>query len=87
MACADVLDALISKRLYKEPMSIDEAMKIFEESKGTHFEPCIADAVIACKDEIQKIDEYFKKKEAESNVIEQQWWASYHQKLENHNNR
>ena len=46
MAAADVLDALISQRLYKEPMSIDETIDVFEKSKGMHFEPCIADAVI-----------------------------------------
>lgn len=55
MAAADVLDALLSRRQYKEPMSIDKAMSIFLESRGTHFEPCIVDAVINCKDRIYEI--------------------------------
>ncbi|MBQ0051670.1 MAG: HD domain-containing protein [Treponema sp.] len=78
MAAADVLDALISQRLYKEPMSLDAAMKVFEESKGTHFEPCIADAVIACREEIEKIDKEFKKEETAENNEELQWWYRYH---------
>lgn len=41
MAVADVFDALISKRCYKEPMSLDEAYQIIMESSGTHFDPVI----------------------------------------------
>ena len=78
MAAADVLDALISQRLYKDPMSIDDAMKVFEESKGQHFEPCIADAVIACKEEIRKIDAQFKSEESAKYNEELQWWYRYH---------
>ncbi len=78
MAAADVLDALISKRYYKEPMSIDAAMRVFFDSKGTHFEPCIADAVISLKDEIQKIDEEFKRTEAELYKEKLEWWHRYH---------
>lgn len=78
MAAADVLDALISQRLYKEPMSVDEAMKVFKESSGTHFEPCIAEAVIACRDTIQVIDSQFKEEESAENNKELQWWYRYH---------
>jgi len=63
MTAADVLDALISLRTYKEPMPLDKAMRIFEDSSGKQFEPCIVDAVVACKEEIKKIDSDFKKKE------------------------
>ena len=55
MAAADVLDALLSKRQYKEAMSIEQAMNIFKESRGTHFEPCIVDAVLACQDSIKSV--------------------------------
>lgn len=55
MAAADVLDALLSKRQYKEAMSIDKAMDIFKESSGSHFEPCIVEAVLACKDSIEEV--------------------------------
>jgi response regulator RpfG family c-di-GMP phosphodiesterase len=30
-------------------------LDIFEKSRGSHFEPCIVDAVFACQDKIRKI--------------------------------
>ena len=39
MAVADVFDALISKRVYKDAMSIEEAYRILQEDAGTHFDP------------------------------------------------
>ena len=82
MACADVLDALISERLYKKPFSIEKAMEIFEESKGSHFEPCIADAVIACKPLIFMIDADFKQSEETEQSEELKWWTDYHNELQ-----
>ncbi len=81
MAAADVLDALISKRLYKDPFTIDDALKVFADSKGTHFEECIAQAVIDCREEIIKIDAGFKKTEAETEEKEFNWWKNYHDNL------
>jgi putative two-component system response regulator len=43
MAIADVYDALVSKRPYKEPFSAAEARKIIEEGKGTQFDPVLVD--------------------------------------------
>lgn len=81
MAAADVLDALISQRLYKDPVSIDEAMDIFKKSSGIHFEPCIAQAVINCKSMIEIIDNDFKTSEASTNAEELEWWMRYHSNL------
>ena len=81
MAAADVLDALISQRLYKDPMSIEEAMDVFQKSKGMHFEPCIADAVISCRHLIELIDQDFKTQEASTNAEELEWWQRYHENL------
>ena len=39
MAIADVYDALVSKRVYKEAMSFEEADKIIMEGMGKHFDP------------------------------------------------
>jgi HD-GYP domain-containing protein (c-di-GMP phosphodiesterase class II) len=39
MALADVYDALISVRCYKDKMTPDEAFKIIEDESGTHFDP------------------------------------------------
>lgn len=52
MALADVFDALVSKRVYKERMSYEEAFKIIEESCGTHFEPELCKAFLECKEEL-----------------------------------
>jgi len=38
-AIVDVFDALTSKRPYKEPMSIDEALAILRRDSGSHFDP------------------------------------------------
>lgn len=78
MAAADVLDALVCQRLYKEPMTIDEAMEIFKTSSGSHFEPCIAETVIALKEELSEINERYKTVESSSNAIELEWWQKYH---------
>ena len=44
MAVADVFDALISKRIYKDAMPLEKAYAIIREESGTHFEPEIVDA-------------------------------------------
>lgn len=49
IAVADVFDALTSKRSYREPMTIEEAVKILIELKGTHLDPDIIDLFIEHK--------------------------------------
>ena len=39
MAVADVFDALVSRRSYKEPFTFEKAMSIIEEGAGTQFDP------------------------------------------------
>jgi len=41
MAIADVYDALISKRPYKEPFSHETAVMIINEGSGTQFDPAL----------------------------------------------
>ena len=41
MAIADVYDALVSKRVYKEKYSFDEANQIILEGMGTQFDPAL----------------------------------------------
>ena len=41
MAIADVYDALVSRRCYKEPMPYDKADRIMQESFGTSFDPSL----------------------------------------------
>lgn len=42
MAIADVYDALVSKRVYKEPMSFEKADAIITEGMGRQFDPDLA---------------------------------------------
>lgn len=46
MAIADVYDALISRRVYKEPFSQEKSVAIIREGRGTHFDPDVADAFL-----------------------------------------
>jgi len=48
MALADVFDALISRRVYKPPMDFEQARTVIVEERGTHFDPDVVDAFIAC---------------------------------------
>lgn len=55
MAAADVLDALLSRRLYKEAYEVEKTFDIMESLKGTQFEPCIVEAVMSLKEDIVRI--------------------------------
>ncbi|MCG8636120.1 MAG: HD domain-containing protein, partial [Desulfobacterales bacterium] len=55
MAIADVYDALISKRVYKDAFSHDKAKSILIEGRGTHFDPDVLDAFLAIEEEFTAI--------------------------------
>ena len=59
MAVADVFDALLSRRSYKEPFSFEKAMSIIKEGSGKHFDPKVVSAFEAASEEIKKISERF----------------------------
>jgi putative two-component system response regulator len=46
MALADVYDALISRRVYKEGMPHEKAVQIIAASKGSHFDPDMVDVFL-----------------------------------------
>lgn len=46
MALADVYDALISRRVYKEGMPHEQAAAIIAEGRGSHFDPDVVDAFL-----------------------------------------
>jgi putative two-component system response regulator len=64
MALADVFDALISRRVYKEPMSYAAAREIIINDRGSHFDPDIADAFIDRFDVFTAIAERYADSEA-----------------------
>jgi len=49
MAVADVYDALISRRPYKDPMSHAQAMTFIRQGSGAHFDPSVVAALDACE--------------------------------------
>ena len=55
MALADVYDALVSARVYKEEWAHEDAVKEILAGKGTHFDPCVVDAFIATEMEFRSI--------------------------------
>jgi len=59
MAVADVYDALIAKRVYKDAMPHEQAVKIIEEGSGTHFDPDVVAAFSEVKDEFAAIAQRF----------------------------
>ncbi len=60
MAMADVYDALISKRVYKEAFSHEKSVQLILGEKGTHFDPLIVDAFEQLQNEFKLIAEKFK---------------------------
>lgn len=55
MAIADVYDALISRRVYKEGMTHEKALQIIVEGKGSHFDPDMVDAFLELQDDFKAI--------------------------------
>lgn len=47
MALADVFDALISRRVYKEPLSYASARHFIEAQRALHFDPDVVDVFLA----------------------------------------
>ncbi|MBR1824526.1 MAG: HD domain-containing protein [Ruminococcus sp.] len=56
MAIADVYDALVSKRVYKERMSFEQADKIIMEGIGKHFDKALEKYYVSAR---PKLEEYY----------------------------
>ncbi|MCR4876060.1 MAG: HD domain-containing protein [Clostridiales bacterium] len=54
MAVADVYDALVSKRIYKEPMSFEKAAQIMVDRMGTQFDPRMLLVFLNCQDKLER---------------------------------
>ena len=69
MAVADVFDALVSSRVYKDAFPFEKAMDIIKKDSGSHFDPKVAEAFIAASDEVKTASEHFDKNKL-NNYIE-----------------
>ena len=56
MSVADVYDALVSKRCYKEPMSFEMACRIMIDGMGKQFDPDLENIFVAC---LKKLEKYY----------------------------
>ncbi len=59
VALADVYDALVSKRVYKNALGHDLARSIIIEESGTHFDPEIVEAFLSSEDKFIEIKKRF----------------------------
>jgi putative two-component system response regulator len=71
MAVADVYDALISKRVYKDAMSHAQAVHIIVNGRGNHFDPDVVDAFVAVQDECLQIAIAFADSDAARTDLQQ----------------
>jgi HD-GYP domain-containing protein (c-di-GMP phosphodiesterase class II) len=55
VAIADVFDALISPRSYRPALTIDDAVRVLEEGRGSQFDPQILDLFLKSLDEVVEI--------------------------------
>ena len=72
MAVADVYDALISRRVYKEGMPHDKAVAIILQGRGQHFDPDMVDALVAVQDQFWAIAQRFADSDADLQRKERQ---------------
>ncbi|PLX66454.1 MAG: hypothetical protein C0602_12415 [Denitrovibrio sp.] len=61
-AIVDVFDALVSERPYKSAFSIEKALEIIKEGRGTHFDPQVADVILnMTEEEVRDINKNLNK--------------------------
>lgn len=59
VALADVYDALITQKVYKDGMSHDAAVKVIASERGGHFDPNITDAFLEIQHEFKLISQKY----------------------------
>lgn len=60
VAVADVFDALVSERPYKEAIPVEDAVKIIEDDSGKHFDPMIVQAFKRALDKIISVKKSYE---------------------------
>ena len=55
VSIADVFDALVSKRPYKEPWTIEEGIAFLQSERGNHFDANCVDAFVASSERVREI--------------------------------
>ena len=65
LAIADVYDALISSKVYKDGVPHDKAVQVIFGERGAHFDPDMVDAFIEIQDEFAAIAQRYADTEAD----------------------
>lgn len=60
MAIADVYDALVSERPYKQPFSHEKAQQVIRESSGSHFQPLLVAIFMENHEEFNRIAKQYR---------------------------
>lgn len=58
-ALADVFDAVTSKRVYKDPWPLEDALELIKKESGEHFDPAVVEAFFKALPEVMKIMEEY----------------------------
>ncbi|GHV30481.1 response regulator [Synergistales bacterium] len=64
MAIVDVYDALVSERPYKKAMTHEEALKIIEDGKGSHFDPLLTKVFLDNAEQVHAVSSGVGEKKA-----------------------
>jgi putative two-component system response regulator len=64
MAVADVYDALVSKRVYKEPVAHAQAVDVMRSGRAAHFDPDVLDCFLDSADDFHGIATTFSDAES-----------------------
>ncbi len=70
MALVDVYDALTCRRIYKEPMTHEEARKIIVDGSGSHFDPDVVLGFLA-------IEEKFREVSSTNHIVVPSWQKNF----------
>jgi putative two-component system response regulator len=62
MAVADVYDALMSRRVYKDAFALEDVTAYLVDQRGQHFDPDVVDAFLATKEQFAEIGKRFSDK-------------------------
>jgi len=69
VALADVFDAFTTRRVYKPPFSVEEAVAMIREGSGKHFDPVLANLFVTVLPEILHVRQQYAEQETASSAF------------------
>jgi putative two-component system response regulator len=55
LAIVDAYDAMVARTLYQAPISHDDAVRVINTNRGTHFDPDVVDAFLAVAADFRRV--------------------------------